>query len=284
MEKKCAFTLVELLVVIAIIAILAGLLMPSISKAKTKAQGIQCLNNHRQLMLAWRMYNDDNHDQILFASPSAFSADTSKDPYTWVLGYMDFDPDNPSNWDVNQDIKRSPLWPYCGQSAGIWKCPADRSTVRPSSGRLQGQTVPRVRSMSMNIWVGGFGGEDGGLSDPGVWRIYLKASEMIDPGPTRTFVLLDMREDSIDIGNFATDMHGWPDQPGSAGFFDLPGNYHNRAGGLSFADGHSEIRRWVDDRTMPPLVPGGLIPDIISSPNNHDILWLQERCTRKIKP
>ena len=91
-------------------------------------------------------------------------------------------------------------------------------------------------------------------------------------------------QDSIDIGNFATDMHGWPDEPGGAGFFDLPGNYHNRAGGLSFADGHSEIRRWVDDRTMPPLVPGGLIPDIISSPNNRDILWLQERCTRKINP
>ena len=284
MQEKRAFTLVELLVVIAVIGILASLVVPSLFKAKAKAQGIQCLNNHRHLMLAWRMYSDDNRDQLLFASPSVNVGDTSKDPYTWVLGLMDFDSQNPSNWDVNQDITRSPLWPYCGKSAGIWKCPADRSTVQPSIGRFKGKTVPRVRSMSMNLWVGGFGGEDGGLSGGGVWKIYLKAHEMVEPGPARTFVLLDMREDSIDIGNFATDMRGWPDHPEDTGFYDLPGSYHNRAGGLSFADGHSETRRWVDCRTIPPLVRGGLVPDIVASPGNKDVIWLQERCTRKILP
>ncbi len=284
MQEKRAFTVVELLVVIAVIGILASLVVPSLFKAKAKAQGIQCLNNHRHLMLAWRMYNDDNRDQLLFASPSLNVGDTSKDPYTWVLGLMDFDSQNPSNWDVNKDITRSPLWPYCGKSAGIWKCPADRSTVQPSIGRFKGKTMPRVRSMSMNLWVGGFGGEDGGLSGGGVWKIYLKAHEMVEPGPARTFVLLDMREDSIDIGNFATDMRGWPDQPEATGFYDLPGSYHNRAGGLSFADGHSETRRWVDFRTIPPLVGGGLIPDIVASPGNKDVIWLQERCTRKILP
>ena len=91
-----------------------------------------------------------------------------------------------------------------------------------------------------------------------------------------------MREDSIDMGNFATRMAGWPDQPASYGFYDLPGYYHHFACGFSFADGHSEIRRWVDDRTMPPLVKGGLVPDVIASPNNNDVIWLQERCTRKI--
>src|SRR5438445_7518967 len=99
--EKRAFTLIELLVVIAVITILAGLLLPGLAKAKTKGQGIQCLNNHRQLMLAWRMYNDDNNDQLLYASPIG---DATKDLYTWVLGWMDFEPDNPSNWDVNQDI------------------------------------------------------------------------------------------------------------------------------------------------------------------------------------
>ena len=282
--EKRAFTLIELLVVIAVITILAGLLLPGLAKAKTKGQGIQCLNNHRQLMLAWRMYNDDNNDRLLYASPSPYFGDTSKDPYVWVLGQMDFDPDNLSNWDVNQDIKRSPLWPYCGMSAGIWKCPADKSTINPSGGLFRGQVLPRVRSMSMNLWVGGFGGEDGGLSDSGVWRVYLKANEMIDPGPARTFVLLDMREDSIDIGNFATDMRGWPNRPSKTGFYDFPASYHNRAGGLSFADGHAEIKRWLDSRTMPSLVKGGLIPDIVSSPNNKDIIWLQERCTRNIQP
>jgi prepilin-type N-terminal cleavage/methylation domain-containing protein len=291
MRQNRAFTLIELLVVIAIISILAGLLLPGLGKAKTKGQGIQCLNNHRQLMLAWRMYSDDHADKLLYASSSPFLGDTSKDPYVWVLGLIDFDPLNSSNWDVDRDIKNSPLWPYCGNSTGIWKCPADRSTIKPLFGPFRGKSVPRVRSMSMNLWVGGFGAYDGGLSDGDslaeggdLWRVYLNANEMIDPGPSRTFVLLDMREDSIDIGNFATDMRGWPDEPTLTGFYDLPASYHNRAGGLSFADGHSEIKRWLDDRTMPALVKGGLIPDVLASPNNKDILWLQERCTRKINP
>jgi len=106
-------------------------------------------------------------------------------------------------------------------------------------------------------------------------------SDLIDPGPARTWLLLDMREDSIDVGNFATDMRGWPDQPGALRFYDLPGMYHNRACGFSFADGHSEIKWWRDGRTMPPLLDTGLINDAFVSPYNNDIVWLQERSTRK---
>jgi prepilin-type processing-associated H-X9-DG protein len=90
-----------------------------------------------------------------------------------------------------------------------------------------------------------------------------------------------MREDSIDIGNFAPDMRGWPDQPNQTGFYDLPGFYHNRACGFSFADGHSEIKKWLDPRTTPPLVPGGFVNDQLSSPRNKDVQWIQERSTRR---
>jgi prepilin-type N-terminal cleavage/methylation domain-containing protein len=277
-----AFTLIELLVVIAIIGILASLLLPALEKGKLKAQGLHCMNNHRQLALAWQMYTDDNNDTLLYAS--GWYPYTDYYPDVWVSGWLRWDqPAHPSNWDVERDIKRSPLWPYSGGSAAIWRCPADRSSVQ-----VDGERKPRVRSMSMNVWVGGFRGFDYGLSGSSdsfarggsVWRVYLKQGELADPGPANVFLLMDVREDSIDVGNFAVDMRGWPDNPGQAGFYDLPASYHHRAGGLSFADGHAEIKRWLDDRTMPPLVRDAGVNDSKASPFNRDILWLQHRATR----
>jgi len=272
-QRSRAFTLIELLVVIAIIAILAALLLPALANSKLKAQGIQCMSNHRQLTMAWKMYADDSRDKLPLASDGG--RDPIVDSYAWVRGLMDFNALNRSNWDPNVDLINSPLWPYCNRNAAIWKCPADHSYVT-----VMGVNRSRVRSMSMNFWFGGFGGDDGGLSGGG-WRLYFKLSDLTDPGPARTWLFLDMREDSIDIGNFATDMTGWPDAPGSVGFYDLPGMYHHRACGFSFADGHAELKKWRDDRTMPPLVTGGMVNDGFRSPNNLDVAWLQERATRR---
>src|ERR1017187_5164083 len=219
--KKSAFTLVELLVVIAIIGILAGLLLPVLNKGKLNAQRIQCMSNHRQLCLAWRMYSDDNEELLPYASEDPFHPDTYS--AAWVTGTLDFNPANPSNWDPEVNIKKSPLWSYCGNSLGIWKCPADRSFVV-----VNGENKPRVRSMSMNLFLGGWGGTDGNwgpmITD---YHIYMRQSQLSDPGPDKVFVFLDMREDSIDMGNFLARMAGWPDQPELYGFFDLPGYYHH---------------------------------------------------------
>jgi len=281
------FTLIELLVVIAIIAILAAMLLPALSKSKLKAQGIMCMNNMRQLTLAWVQYAHDSSDRLPYASASngGMGGDPATDPYVWVTGVLDFNPANPSNWDTRVDLQKSPLWPYCAGSAGIWKCPADRSTIVPASGPFQGQRISRIRSMSMMIWLGGFGGTLNtgypGVSSP-VWRLYLKLNDVFNPGPSSTVVFWDEREDMINWGNFYIDMTGFPDQPNSVQFnWDLPGSYHNRAGGLSFVDGHAEIKRWLDSRTTPPL--SAITPGPVASPRNRDIMWLQERATRRIR-
>lgn len=275
--KAVGFTLIELLVVIAIIAILAAMLMPALNKAKTKAQGIQCMNNTKQLMIAWRMYVEENRDILPFAYVDDNPANKNY-PFAWVHGILDYNNANTANWDVDNTLKKGAIWPYCGNSVKIYKCPADVSWVKPTSGPFQGQTVFRARSNSMNSWMGmneggwtWFGGPE--------FRKYLKMSDLVRPGPSMTWVLLDEHPDSINDGFFCVDMRGYPD-PNQTKFPDLPASYHNRAGGLAFADGHSEIHKWKDDRTMPPVLRASAPPSVDQS-NNRDVLWMWEHTTRK---
>jgi prepilin-type processing-associated H-X9-DG protein len=142
--------------------------------------------------------------------------------------------------------------------------------------------------MAMSVWFGGGGGQLDNLL-PGVssppWRLYLRMADLADPGPGMTALFWDQREDTIDMGNSYIDMTGWPNTPQLTQWDgDLPGSYHGRAGGLSFADGHSEIHRWKDARTTPPIKKGLTSSlGINRQPNNRDIIWLQERATRRMR-
>lgn len=152
-------------------------------------------------------------------------------------------------------------------------------------GRIGNQWLPRVRSVSMNGWVGqNYNRNPGGWSDGGtVWKVNFKGSDLVNPGPVKTWVLIDEREDSINDGWFAVDMTGYPNSPQAHRVVDYPASYHNNAGGLAFADGHSEIHKWVDARTRPILRKGQNLPLNQSTPNNPDVAWLQARTTGRAR-
>ncbi len=290
-KHRKAFTLIELLAVIAIIAVLAAFLLPALTRAKMKAQGIQCMDNHRQLALAWRLYAEDNQDWLPYACTSSWTVSpptadpTNPDNYAWSGAHMDFNGGNRANWDVHYDMDKRPLWPYL-KNQGVYKCPSDRSTVV-----FNGVTYPRILTITMNVYTGGFApakgagraGDDGGWGFAAGYWVYPRLTDI--KVPDKVFVFLDMREDRVNWSNFMADMDGYfPPNPSLYSFTtDLPGMYHNLAAGFSMADGHSEIKRWRDPRTTPPLVDGGDPTAITYTPvpGSVDVAWLQDHSTRR---
>ncbi len=254
--KERGFTLIELLVVIAIIAILAAMLLPALAKSKQKAQGISCLNNGKQLTLCWKMYASDNSERLVFNKPIA-----ATDLNNWVGDVMSWGAD-PQNTNVIL-IKQSLLGPY-SSNPGIYKCPADTS-VCPLG--------PRVRSVSMNAYVGPQN-RSGTPVDPG-WRQFIKETDF--KSPALTFVFLDEHPDFINDGWYVF----CNIDPGTPTLWsDMPASYHNRAAGFSFADGHSEIKKWQVTTTLLPVTGHGPSQwPVPVGPDKRDFLWVSERAT-----
>ena len=262
------FTLIELLVVIAIIAILAAMLLPALGKAKLKAQGIQCMSNLKQLQLVFLLYPDDNNDKL---TSSGYTSPV--EPTAWVNGWEDFNGGNLDNTDPRTltDPNRAKFANYL-TGIGVYKCPADRSAVN-----VGGKLVERIRSLSMGQqWAGpgdwldpaGFGVNGSSKK----YRVYFKKSTI--DNPAMRFVFLDEHPDSLNAGGFANMM---VPIPASARIIDFPASFHNGAGGISFSDGHAEIRKWRDARTRPVPHYNSNLQLNVDSANNQDMIWLSDR-------
>ena len=267
--KIRGFTLLELLSLMSLTAMMLLVLVPVFAHTRPNSQAALCLNNLRQLGTAWRLYADDNAGGLVWNRDGGAVGTTANQ--NWVGGWLDFSSfsDN-TNTALLVDHARYPMGAFLGpyiKSPSAFKCPADASTVNIASRR-----VPRVRSVSMNNYVGEANRSWSGFS---TYQLYRKIDTIGKPTPAALWIILDEREESINDGCFFTN----PDTAWN--LIDYPAAYHNRGAGFAFADGHGEIHRWLDPRTAPVLRPGQILPLNVTYPGDVDITWLQQHSTSR---
>ncbi len=235
---RYGFTLIELLVVIAILAILASLLLPALSRAKAKAQTVGCLNNLKQLQLCWQMYVDDNRDNLphnVAMNPGDLGnrGGWTADPNSWLQG-------NAWTDTTLTNIQAGVLYRY-NQTPGIYRCPADKSTVRDQG------LLPRTRSVSMSIYMNW----KPDPADGAFGTCWHRLGQIQNPNPAQAAVFIDENEKSIQQAAFGINA------PQSLTLFNsplwtwvsFPATRHGQGGTLSFADGHAEFWRWLEANT-----------------------------------
>lgn len=303
-RTRGAFTLIELLVVIAIIAILAAMLLPVLHRAQQKAEQVGCINNLRQLMIAWKMYANENaefppNQDYDNAYPRWVDGDMQGKIVPAAPGALTYSGIDATNWLLLVDPHYSTMGPYVS-NAKIYKCPADQSTwsTTKTAGRNE---APRVRTYSMNQAIGpselgGIMGSDNqaqghwlstnakqtGLPGGYPWKVFLKDSAIVGMSPSDLWVVLDEHPDSINDAAFAVDM---PTAPNYGSWIDYPSSAHENSDAFAFADAHAEIHRWQDPGGLPPLLweadstaalsnSGGTFHPPILDP---DVFWLAHR-------
>ena len=267
---RSAFTLIELLVVIAIIAILAAILLPVLTRARDKANGIFCINNLRQLSMAWIVYSGENNDWLVQSGQNSTTTDPIPTQYlpgnslaNWVLGAVNTGAGSAA---TNLDfIENGLLFPYV-KNVNAYKCPADQRQVLGA---------PTVRSYSMNCWMNPIETWNDVIGYIGTarLRVFRRQNQMLNPTPAMAWLFIDENPNSINDGWFVCD-------PGNNTlWYDIPATYHIHAGGVSYADGHAEIKVWRD-----PNVLNATGNDMPRDPSCSDLSWLQQRSSSKGSP